>query len=135
MIWKDFEPSDFEKIKFQPWQNWEKGKVIIPQKEALTLIDGEEIMAIVWYEEIWKGRFFLYSLISAVAGKKMLKVVRWIKCIIDVISARKKAYRLEFTVVKGFEQGVRMAKILGFECEGCLRKLYNGMDFYLFARV
>ena len=43
--------------------------------------------------------------------------------------------RIEMQVLDGFEHGERFAKMLGFECEGVMRKYYKGRNYKLFARI
>lgn len=43
--------------------------------------------------------------------------------------------RLEMEVMSGFKHGERFAEMLGFECEGVMRKYYKGKDYKLYARI
>lgn len=134
MIVRDYIVGDIADIKFQKQQEHEIPYINIIRDNAKTLICDGEIMAIIWFERVSEGRFFLYSVISANAGKHMVSLVKTLKRIIDEESEKQNATRLEFTVDEGFEQGVRLAKMLGFVYEGTLHKLFNGLNFYLFAR-
>ena len=65
----------------------------------------------------------------------MLKMVKQFRKMLDDGMKRTGLERIEMQVLDGFEHGERFAKMLGFECEGVMRKYYKGRNYKLFARV
>jgi RimJ/RimL family protein N-acetyltransferase len=43
--------------------------------------------------------------------------------------------RVEFVTQVGFPQAEHLARLLGFEYEGTMRKYYNGIDFKMWGKV
>lgn len=134
MIVRKYQKGDLDGFCFQPEQLWEKDAICVGGN-AMSMVSDDGIVAVVWYEKVWEGRFCLYSVISAKAGKRMLALVRALRRLIADKSAEEHAERLEMTVVRGFDAGIRLAKMLGFEYEGTMRKVVKGLDFHLFARI
>jgi hypothetical protein len=43
--------------------------------------------------------------------------------------------RIETKVIEGHKEGYRWMILLGFQCEGLLRKYHKGLNFYMFSKV
>ena len=53
-----------------------------------------------------------------------------------VITKHSKERIVERTVgINSFSEAKRLAKMLGFTCEGTMKKYYNGLDFNIWGRV
>lgn len=131
---RKFEKTDLERIVIQREQEGEFVPEAIPDS-AETFETGGVIVAIVWYVEITPKRFALFSVINAGAGRKMIPFVKAMRRLIEQRSRELSAERLEMTVLNGFKAGERLARLLGFEYEGTMRKVFNGKDYQLFARI
>ena len=131
---KKFEKTDLERIVIQSEQEGEFVPEAIPDG-AETFVAGGVMVAVFWYVEITPKRFALFSVINAGAGRKMLPFVKAMRRLIEHRSRELSAERLEMTVLNGFTAGERLARLLGFEYEGTMRKVFNGKDYQLFARI
>lgn len=131
---RQFEKEDLQRIEIQPEQADEVEAVSIPET-AETFIVGHEIVAVIWYTEISPKRFGLFSIINGAAGRYLFAFVKALKLIIDNRSRRLDAERLELTVLSGFKPGEKLARLLGFEYEGTMRKVFRGKDYKLFAKI
>lgn len=131
---RKFEKPDLKRIVIQREQEGEFVPEAIPES-AETFIAGGIIVAVIWYVEITPKRFALFSVINAKAGRKMFAFVKALKLIIENRRRELAAERIEMTVLDGFKSGERLARLLGFEYEGTMRKVFNGKDYQLFARI
>ncbi len=131
---RKFEKPDLERIVIQREQEGEFVPEAIPDG-AETFETGGVMVAVFWYVEITPKRFALFSVINAGAGRKMLPFVKAMRRLIEHRSRELSAERLEMTVLNGFKAGERLARLLGFEYEGTMRKVFNGKDYQLFARI
>ena len=136
MIIRKFEVGDLDKIAIQAEQRHElENGAFFKTENCFTLVDGEEINGVFGFIEIYKGRVVVFSFISAKAGKHLLSLTKRLRKMIDDGMERTGTERVEMEVVSGFIHGERFAKLLGFECEGVMRKYYRGKDYKLYARV
>lgn len=131
---RKFEKPDLKRIAIQREQEGEFVPEAIPDG-AETFETGGVMVAVFWYVEITPKRFALFSVINAGAGRKMLPFVKAMRRLIEHRSRELSAERLEMTVLNGFTAGERLARLLGFEYEGTMRKVFNGKDYQLFARI
>ena len=131
---RKFEKPDLKRIAIQREQEGEFVPEAIPDG-AETFETGGVAVAVFWYQEITPGRFALFSVINAAAGRKMFSFVKAMRRLIEQRSRELDAVRLEMTVLDGFGAGRRLAGLLGFEYEGTMRKVFNGKDYQLFARI
>lgn len=111
----------------------EYAKALEAAGPAYTAMDGSEVIACAGLAEQWAGRATAWSILSKhVTGSKFVRLHKIVQRFLDMQDYA----RLEMTVDQGFEQGVRWAEMLGFECEGLMRKYSpNGTNCYLYARV
>lgn len=131
---RKFRKKDLDQIVIQREQVGEIAPDDIPEN-AETFIAGGVIVAVIWYVEITPGRFALFSLINAAAGRHLFAFVKALKLIIGNRARNLNAKRLEMTVLAGFKNGEQLARLLGFEYEGTMRKVFRGKDYKLFARI
>lgn len=131
---RKFRKKDLDQIVIQREQVGEIVADEIPEN-AETFIAGGVIVAVIWYVEITPGRFALFSLINAKAGRCLFTFVKALKLIIGNRARNLNAQRLEMTVLAGFKNGEQLARLLGFEYEGTMRKVFRGKDYKLFARI
>lgn len=132
---RKYHHSDLERIKVQAEQAAEIDKIYVAEKTAFSLWDGDKILGVFWTICPNSGRLTAQSVISADCGDKMLEIVRTLKKMIEGGAVKMGLYRIEIIVVYGFRNGERLARLLGFEYEGTLRKLINGVDYKIFARI
>lgn len=76
---RKFEKRDLEQITVQEEQEAEAAKFAIPST-AETFETGGVAVAVFWYQEITPGRFALFSVINATAGRKMFSFVKAKRC-------------------------------------------------------
>lgn len=130
-----YEEGDIAKIDLQDIQKHEVGGVKYPPETSFTLEHEGEVLGCFAFLQVCEKRGVLCSFISKDAGKIMLKMVRQFRKIIEDGMNKTGLERLEMSVLASFDHGERFAKLLGFECEGVMRKYYKGRDYKLFARV
>lgn len=133
---RQFSKNDWQRFEIQPAQLHEINFCQAIPSSAISLVDDNgEIMAVLGDCEVYKGRGVAIAFISANAGRHMTTIVRLIKRMIDVGMAKFGYERLEMSVLNGFLPGERMAEMLGFECEGLMRKYFKGKDYKLYAKT
>ena len=93
-----------------------------------ALVDGAPV-ACAGFEEHWNGRSGAWAVLSDRAGKHMVALTRAVRLALLNHSAE----RIETTVLEGFEEGVRWAKVLGFEDEGVRKRYHQGRDHRAFV--
>ena len=81
------------------------------------------------FQEIWPGRSIAWAVLSDLAGAWMLPLTRAVRQGL----ATHPAERIEAQVLDGFLPGLRWATLLGFECEGRLRRFHEGRDYRAFV--
>lgn len=133
---RQYKDGDLEKILIQEEQRNELGENISGyiHKDTLVFEDNETVYAIVRpiYEN--GGRLYICSLIGCNCRKKSIIIYKAFKKIFDEW-LNNGINRLEITTKCDFENANRLAKMLGFECEGRMKKFYNGTDYFLWGRV
>ena len=135
MIIRRFEEGDLQKVDLQNEQRHEVEGVEYPADMSFTLEEGGVILGCFALLEVTKKRAVICSFISKDAGKAMYKMVKKLRALLDDGIAKTRMDRVEMTVLSGFKHGERFAEMLGFECEGVMRKYYKGKDYKLYARV
>lgn len=135
MIIRRYVDGDIEKINLQNEQIHEAEGVKYPEETSFTLEDQGKVVGVFGFVEGGGGRGIVFSFISRDAGPYMLKMARKLKHLIDDGMSKTNIERLEITVLESFDHGKRFAELLGFECEGVMRKYYKGKDYKLYARV
>jgi hypothetical protein len=99
---------------------------------VFTATDKEgEIVAVAGLVEQWPGCLRAYAFLGEHAGRHMITLTRSVKRYLRDFPVR----RVEAAVECSFAEGIRWAKLLGFEQEGLMRAYWNDRDAYLFARV
>lgn len=132
---RNFEQDDLKKINVQPAQKQEAGYLPYADiSEIYTVFEDiqNDIICIIVCTPMTKDRCHIGALVSADSGKYFVALRSLVFKILDVYSM---FTRLEATIKADFKQGHRLAKLLGFEYEGTLRKFSNGEDYCMYARV
>jgi hypothetical protein len=131
-----FEPGHLKEIIPQPAQAsevlFEGPKIDVPEGPAITgVVDGKVILCFGKSTQ-WKGRHILWALLSQDANKHMVSVFRAMKTAVDMQTGEG---RLEVIVRAGFQEGRRMARMLGFHMHHYEEKfLPDGADAIIFVR-
>lgn len=134
---RKFKKGDLAKIKLQKEQmhedthNWN----LFDNKDTLVFDDKERVLAIVLPVFEDGNKVSLYSLIGADCKDKAILMFKKMKRIIDDWLEYDGIERVEMTTQADFRQANRLAKLLGFECEGTMKKYFNGMDFNMWGRI
>jgi RimJ/RimL family protein N-acetyltransferase len=136
----DFDPKHISRLTLQDAQAW-MGPLLDDRAiesmqgvgDAWTAIsDDGAVLCCGGIIPIWDNRAEAWSLIAGSAGRSFVGIVRAMRQKLENHPAR----RIEITVDSDFEQGHRMACVLGFEFEGTMRGyLPSGRDCDLYARV
>lgn len=102
-------------------------------REAWTLLDGTNVVAIVGAMETHSGVAFLWTFMSCDATRHFLAIHRFTKAWVDRLGFR----RLECTVLSGFKAAHRWMRMLGFKRETSRpMKKWDGVDdFHLYSKV
>lgn len=136
MIIRGFEKSDLDKLVIQEEQKHElENSAFMKIDNCFTLEKDGDVLGIFGFYEIYKGRVIVFAFISKKASRHMFALVKKLKRIIEDGIEKTKADRLEMEVVSGFKHGERFAEMLGFDCEGVMRKYYKGRDYKLYSRI
>lgn len=130
-----YKDGDIEKIDLQDEQKHEITGVKYPEETSFTIEDNGEILGCFAFLQISEKRGVVCSFISRNAGRAMLKMVKQLRKLLNEGMKRTGMERIEMSVLDSFKHGERFAQMLGFECEGVMRKYYKGRDYKLFARV
>lgn len=130
-----YKDGDIQKIDLQDEQKHETVGAKYPEETSFTLEDNGEVLGCFAFLQLHEKRGVVCSFISRNAGRAMLKMVKQFRKMLDDGMNRIGIERIEMQVLSGFEHGERFAQMLGFECEGVMRKYYKGKDYKLFARV
>jgi hypothetical protein len=130
-----YKDGDIQKIDLQDEQKHEIISAKYPENTSFTIEDNGEVLGCFAFLEVCEKRGVVCSFISRNAGRAMLKMVKQFRKLLDDGMEKTGMERIELQVLDGFEHGERFAKMLGFECEGVMRKYYKGRDYKLFARV
>lgn len=136
MIIRHYQRKDLLRIKKQKEQvNEYIADNLYNSVDTITFCEGKEVLAIVRPFFEMGGRVYLSAVISVdCGGRKMLSLFRRFKAILDREIQKNDILRVEIVTQCGFLPAERLAFLLGFECEGTLKKYYNGMDFKIWAR-
>lgn len=144
-----YSPNDLAQIELQPVQEPFKAVIMSPgypesldvQDRAWTVLDGEAVVASGGFSPQWPGRSIAWALVGReVPPNAWPKIKNKIRKEVDAEMRRLKAAhghaRVELTVPETFVAGLRLAKLLGFEVEGPLRKWgTDGGNHFMFSRV
>ena len=130
-----YKDGDIEKIDLQDEQKHEIISAKYPEETSFTIEDNGEVLGCFAFLEVCEKRGVVCSFISRNAGRAMLKMVKQFRKMLDDGMEKTGMERIEMQVLADFNHGERFAKLLGFECEGVMRKYYKGRDYKLFARV
>lgn len=136
-----FKPEHAMAIQLQPKQLETVG-VIHPADAAelarigpaFTGVDGDKVIFCGGRAEMWQGRALCWSLLSADAGKHMVRMTRIARRLLDM----QEGYgRVEALVREDFEQAHRWVKMLGFKFE-CRKERYlpgglNAVEYVRFC--
>lgn len=134
---RHFQKGDLEKIKLQSEQKNEDSQQwhLFDDEDTIVFADGDKVLAIVrpFFES--GQRVWLSALIGVDCGYKAVAMFKQMKRIIDGFLQEGEAQRVEMVTQADFAVANRLAGMLGFECEGTMKKYFNGIDFNLWGRT
>ncbi|MBS4046571.1 MAG: hypothetical protein KG075_09545 [Alphaproteobacteria bacterium] len=135
-----FKAAHAARLRIQSAQAWMGDMLCAPdmatleQPHATTILDGDTVLLCAGAIELWPGRAYIWSVLSAeFTPRKFLRMQTIAK---DWV-ANLPFDRIEAAVEASFEAGHRWVISLGFtrETEDVMRKFMDGRDFVLYARV
>lgn len=136
MIIRKFKDGDIQRIALQNEQAKEKGDwSFYKSPNTMVFVEDGEVYALIYPERIVGRRIFVASLISKHIGKKMFCFVKMLKRMLVEELNKGNTLRVEFVTQVGFPQAEHLARLLGFEYEGTMKKYYNGIDFKMWGKV
>jgi len=104
--------------------------------EAVTVIDGKKVLAIFGSVTIFPGIQHIWALVSEDVKDYPIQFFRTAQKVLAWQQKRKPARRYQIDIRAGYPELQKWAKLLGFECEGLMKKFgQNGDDYYLYART
>jgi hypothetical protein len=127
-----FEPHEYHPDMTNQMQD-ALSSAVVSQLAWTGIVDGK-VMIIAGIQPITNSRDYAWSMLSKDSGKHMLSIVRELKEFLNSYSAP----RLEMLVLHRFEQGHKMAKMLGFHNEtpsGMINYSDDGETYSLYAKV
>lgn len=134
---RHFEKGDCDRIKLQPEQKHEDTNnwYLFDDEDTIVFEYDNRVLAIVrpFFED--GGRVWLSALISADCRDKGFSMFKQMRKIIDDFLNDGETQRVEMITQDNFPAAKRLAKMLGFTCEGTMKKYYNGLDFNIWGRV
>jgi hypothetical protein len=98
---------------------------------AFACVDGG-VLAVLGIIPVWEDRSLAWGVLSARIGANMLPIHRAVLRGLDTLFVVR---RVEAYVAADHPEGFRWMKLLGFECEGMMRRFHNNKDFALFSRI
>ena len=105
--------------------------VAIQRGMALAAFEGETLLGMAGLCERFEGCALAWALLGEDFAPHKLSIFKLMKRALDATPfARVEAY-----VVEGHEEGLALLRHLGFVEEGIMRKLWQGRDHHLLARV
>ena len=140
MHWVPLEQKHLDAIALQPAQRHVRAFMTEPGYidtlkaggPCMALEDGGEVLVCCGLMAMWENRSVAWSLISESAGRHFVRIFRMMRAILEAHPVR----RVECTVDPGFDNGHRLAKLLGFQFEGLMRAyLPDGRDVCLYGKV
>ncbi len=132
---ESFDKSHFDLLQVQDEQKHELTEAKFDPKHTFSLFWDDQILGVFGFWQLDTYRYTLIALIDKRSGRHMLSLVRTGKKMIEAGAREKQAQRIEAFVVKDFVSGARLMQLLGFQKEGCLRKLVKGFDYDIWARI
>lgn len=141
VVFVPFKADHLRQINVQPAQRLQAKMLLSNDTEVLenndswTAIDDGTVIACsgIMVAPGWPTRGYLWSILSTDCKPRMVRIVRFMKSVIDSHPAD----RVEMTVEYDFTEGHRLAHILGFVCEAPLMRKWgiNGEDMTQYAKV
>jgi hypothetical protein len=133
-----FQPEHTDRIRLQPRQRGWAGSVtpdtlaFLATQPSITVLDGDEVLMCGGWFPLWPGRGAAWSLMAEGIGARMTGVVRAGRKVLDTFNG----WRLELDVETDFDEGHRLARLLGFELESpCLSGYYpSGADAAMYVK-
>jgi hypothetical protein len=132
-----YHPSHLRTLALQPHQQ-HLGAYLAESDHAETVLEAGPCWSVLvddtpiacgGFQECWPGRSIAWAVLSDAAGAWMLPLTRAVRRGLREHPAE----RIEAQVLEGFHPGLRWATLLGFECEGRLRRFHEGRDYRAFA--
>ena len=87
-------------------------QMAMEKDDSWTLVVNGDPVACGGTMQQWPGRYIAWMYLNSKTGPHMRFITRAVRKHLDGVKGR-----VEFTVVRGFEQGYKWAKMLGFEVE------------------
>ena len=131
---RTFKQDDVFLIDAQQAQKEEVGLLdLSTNPEAYTIYEDTNnlIICIIVFTPINTERCVVSALLSTFSGKYFIGLRKIVFKFLDLYNFP----RLECFVKASFKEGHRLARLLGFEYEGTLRKLSKGQDYCIYARL
>lgn len=128
MNWRDSEFKDLEKIVVEGkassdvrsmWSDTDDSRSLL-KENARTLVDGDDVLAIVGVAELWDGVGTVWTLLSDESRKHGVLLTKGVRRYIKMLHEERGYWRLQATV-KRFDEPARLWIIrLGFSYEGTM---------------
>lgn len=98
-------------------------------------LEGKPV-GIVGLAQPWPGVAEVWTILSDKIRQSPVGVTKLMRRLLDGYMTELGIWRAQMTVIDGHDEGMRWAKLLGFECEGKLRKFGpDAKDHWMFGRV
>lgn len=143
-------------LKIVPYDVWHLGMLdlapdhaefrrkLITQNEAENLkstglawtgMDGDRVVGCAGFFQMWPGRVQAWALFGRMNKAHWPQTVRFIRAQMEELRIRG-IRRIEATVPANFGAGCRLAFMLDFKVEGCMKAYApDGTDHFLYAKV
>lgn len=136
----------FRAVPFEPWHVDHLGEPMEPglgahfspsmlkymrKEHTFTAFVGDKPVALAGTMVNWEGNYWFWGYLTKDCKPHMLSLIRCCRSIMAGIKGR-----LTMTTPAGFEEGARLAKLLGFEFEAVLKRWGpDGKDHLSFCRI
>lgn len=112
--------------------NPDYGKTLASQGDAYTVeVDGVPMLC-AGVIRLDDGRGWVWMLFASNSGRHFVRICRYVRRYLESCGLR----RIEASIDCTFKEGIRLAKLMGFEIEGRMRQYgANGEDYFMMGRV
>ena len=132
LLIRKFEKADLQKIAVQPQQlpefDYNTNKDFDFTIEASGLVLG--VFALLSTDT---KRLCVSAFISELSGPYLRQMIKTIKFILEDGMKKTGNDIIDMTVLSGFKNGVKLAKMLGFKYNQELKKYFMGKDYQLYT--
>lgn len=132
MIVRKFKTEDLNRLIIQPEQQDEF--VVAKPNFNFTIEADNTVLGVFGILQTGADRLCVSSFISTAAGKYMIPFIKVLKKLLEDGMAKTGNKFMDMSVLADFENGKRLAALLGFSFNQKLPSYFKGKDYELYTR-